>query len=358
MIIAGIGTAVPKHKIEQAASLEIMRGLIESNRQIERKSNAIYEHSGVEYRHSVILDQSEGEYGQRQTFFQVEEPSTRERMQRYEHEAVEIARRACEVAIGESATQPGQITHLINVSCTGFFAPGPDIQLIEELGLSPEIARTNVGFMGCHGLFNGLRVAKAYTDADPDAVVLVSAVELCSLHHQYEWTNDKMVANALFADGAAAVVCRAAQKTADHERAMRLVGNGSTVFAGSQGAMSWKIADHGFEMTLSPETPKLIEQNLRPWLERWLGGHGLRLDEIGSWAVHPGGPRILQAMAEGVSMPIERLAESYAILKSYGNMSSPTIAFIIDQLRQKQAPMPLVAVGFGPGLVAEAALFA
>ncbi len=356
MKIVAMGTAVPDHSIEQAASLEIMRSRTHVTRQVERLSNAIYQHSGVATRHSVILETSSGDHDDRQSFFQYDDPGTLDRMKLYEQESVPLALKACRKALKDSGLDPALVSQVVTVSCTGFFAPSLDLALIDRLGIPLTAGRTHIGFMGCHGLFNGLRVANAFTAADPSAVVLVCAVELCSLHHQYEWTTDKMVANALFADGAAAVVGIADDRESPTPDLLRLVASGSTIFPGSEFAMSWKIGDHGFEMTLSPETPRLIHENLRPWLEGWLASQGLTVEMVGSWAVHPGGPRILQAFAESMGLPIEAFDASYDALNRYGNMSSPTVAFVLDRLRATGAPLPCVAVGFGPGLTTEAAL--
>ena len=357
MIIAGIGTSVPKHTIEQSAAFEIMKVLSPIEPHQSRLSRAVYHNSGVATRHCVILDQSEGEHASRQQFFTDHEPTTLDRMKKYETSAIPLALESCGVAFDESKRSPKEITHLVTVSCTGFFSPGVDLAIIKHFGISPEVARTNVGFMGCHGLFNGLRVAQAFIDADPTAKVLICALELCSLHHQYEWTTDNMVANALFADGSAAIVAESSEGITDPVETYRLVKTGSFVFQETEFAMSWRIGDHGFEMTLSPETPRLIHEHLRPWLERWLAAQGLAINDIGSWAVHPGGPRILKAFAESIDLPIEGLAASFHILNHYGNMSSPTIAFVMNHLKATNAPRPCVAIGFGPGLVTEAALF-
>ena len=156
------------------------------------------------------------------------------------------------------------------------------------------MARTHIGFMGCQGALNGLRLARAFLDANPSACVLLCALELCSLHHQYGWDADKIVANALFADGAAAVVAVGGEPT--NPPHYQLIASGSTVIDDSEDVMTWRIGDHGFEMTLSPRVPDLICQHLRPWLESWLAEHDLDIARVGSWAVHPGGPRILSAV--------------------------------------------------------------
>jgi predicted naringenin-chalcone synthase len=231
---------------------------------------------------------------------------------------------------------------------------------MKQLALSPEVARTHVGFMGCHGALNGLRVARGFVGADPEACVLLCAVELCSLHHQYGWDAEKIVANALFADGAAALVGVSGTgplPVADSDPgAFRVIASGSVLIDDSEDAMSWRIGNHGFEMTLSPRVPELICRHLRPWLEGWLGRHGLSIATVGSWAVHPGGPRILSSVEEALALPRDATAASRAVFAEYGNMSSPTVLFILDRLTATGAPRPCVALGFGPGLMAEALL--
>jgi predicted naringenin-chalcone synthase len=229
-----------------------------------------------------------------------------------------------------------------------------DRELIQALGLRPRVERTHVGFMGCHGALNGLRVARAFTAADPRACVLVCAVELCSVHYHYGWDPQKSVANALFSDGAAAVVGTAAETV---ERAWWVAATGSCLFPDSADAMTWTIGDHGFEMTLSPRVPDLLGQHLRPWLRDWLADNRLTLDQVASWAIHPGGPRILGAIEKALGLPREATVASREILAEYGNMSSPTVLFILERLQRRQAPRPCVALGFGPGLTAEAVLF-
>jgi len=120
--------------------------------------------------------------------------------------------------------------------------------------------------------------------------------------------------------------------------------------------MTWRIGDHGFRMTLSPLVPERIREHLAPWLGAWLGGHGLTIEEVGSWAVHPGGPRIVDAVEDALTLGSGRLDESREILATHGNMSSPTVLFLLERLRAREAPGPCVALAFGPGLVAEAAL--
>jgi len=273
-------------------------------------------------------------------------------MQLYEEHAYPMARTAVVRALDESALDPCEITHLITVSCTGFMSPGVDVTLMNDLGLPRTTQRIHVGFMGCHGAINGLRVALAISENDPGARVLLCAVELCSLHYRFDSDYRQSLGNALFADGAAAIVGWSAP---DHE-AWRVRATGSCLLPNSTDAMTWRIGDFGFEMTLSVRVPDVIREHLFSWLSEWLQQQGTSVGEVGCWAIHPGGPKILSAVEDALKLRPETTTVSRDVLAEYGNMSSPTVLFVIDRLRRRQASPPCVALGFGPGLVAEVAL--
>lgn len=356
--ILGLGTAVPEHSASQVEAANFAVAHSVASDQQRRLAPRLYQRCGVDTRHSILIDsQTECEI-LKQSFFSPSDhahpfgPSTAERMQVYQTGAQQLAIRAATSAIESSGITRDSITHMVSVSCSGFDAPGFDIQLIDQLPLSRIIARTHVGFMGCHGALNAMRVAKAFVDADPAARVLIVAVELCSLHYQYEWTNERIVSNSLFADGAGALIVG----NGEPSEAMWELGDGlSAIVPDSLDAMTWRIGDHGFEMTLSPAVPDLIRRYLRPRIESWLARNQLTIADIEGWAVHPGGPRILQATIEALDLPPTTMAASHDILRRYGNMSSPTIVFVLDALRDA-TPGPTVALGFGPGLAIEARL--
>lgn len=345
----GLGTAVPARSITQKTSASWSQEVLAKMGSRRRLIGAIFGRSGIEKRHSVLLQGSPAT----QDFFQPADcerdagPTTSERMQRYEREALPIALKASRRALREAR----DVTHIVTASCSGFRAPGVDIGLIHGLGLPATTQRTHVGFMGCHGAFNALRVAHGYAAQDPAARVLVCAVELCSLHYQYGLDAGTLVANGLFADGAAAVLAQAGDGD------WNLQASGSVLLPETADMMSWEIGDHGFEMGLSGLVPDAIRSMLRPWLEPWLEQQGVPIDRVATWAVHPGGPRILTAVEKSLSLPRNALVESRAVLRDFGNMSSPTILFVIERLRRAQAPLPCVALGFGPGLTAEVMLF-
>ncbi len=241
-------------------------------------------------------------------------------------------------ALSQACVDPGDLTHLVTVSCTGFAAPGFDIGLMKALTMRPTVARTHIGFMGCHGAFNALRVARAFAESTPAARVLVCATELSSIHYYYPWNPKRMVGNALFGDGAAAVV--AALDSDFSEERWRHQASGSCLFPGSEQAMTWSVGNHGFDMTLSTRVPGLIAQHLGPWLKEWLASLGLTIPTIASWAIHPGGPRILSSIEESLGLRKGTASASREILHGFGNMSSPTILFIVDRLRASPPHSP------------------
>ena len=358
LAIRGFGLAVPENTMSQVEATELAQLVICRTEQQSRLLNVLYRKAGVENRHTALphriatswlLPEKPGEL-QATTYG----PTTAERMQFFAEHAPPLAERASRQALEHSGLRGDEITHLVTVSCTGFDAPGVDIALLNRLQLRPTTERVQVGFMGCHGAINGLRVANAIATADAAARVLLCAVELCSLHYRFNWDPERIVANALFADGAAAMVgSQGIAKTAEQ---WQVAATGSCVLPDSTDAMTWRIGNHGFEMTLDARVPDLIQTHLRPWLGSWLDKQGLALASVGSWAIHPGGPRILSAIEESLGLPREATAVSREILAKNGNMSSPTVLFIIKRLQELNAPRPCVALGFGPGMVAEAAL--
>jgi predicted naringenin-chalcone synthase len=362
LAILGTGTALPPHRCSQNEAVAVAEVTCRMNGKDAAVLHALYRQTGIANRHMVIggdvVRDMIGNTRTSQSVFlpdgQGGGPTTAQRMKYYEEAAPPLAHEAARRALDESGLAPGEITHLVTVSCTGFAAPGVDIFLIKSLGLAPTVQRTHVGFMGCHGALNGLRVARAFAGAEPDARILVCTVELCSLHYHYGWDPKKVVGNALFADGAAAVVGVSGRGAPSD--AWRVTGAGSCLIPDSEYAMGWSIGDHGFEMVLSTRVPGLIKNHLRPWLDDWLKSQGLSLGDVASWAIHPGGPRVLSAVELPLGLTPAATEASREVLAECGNMSSATVLFILDRLRRRRAPLPSLALGFGPGLVAEAVL--
>ena len=357
LILHGIGTAVPSRRLSQADAVQVAHRINAETPEQTRLLSRIYQKTKVLSRGSVLLekDGDDGTIQERLSFYGAESPSTAERMQAFDDYAGGLALEAAAKALSNSDLSATAITHLVTVSCTGFQSPGVDLYLIEKLALAPSVQRTHIGFMGCHGAMNGLRVAHAFAEMDPKAVVLLCAVELCSLHMAYGWHPEKVVANALFADGAAAVVASANPSPTHQSLALRR--SGSMVIPNSADLMHWEIGDHGFAMGLSPLVPETVGAALLPWLRDWLKEQAIELEAVTSWAVHPGGPKILSTCSKVLSLESNRLRDSRAVLQDHGNMSSATILFILERLMRQERSGPCVALAFGPGLSAEVALF-
>ena len=243
---------------------------------------------------------------------------------------------------------PG-LSFVQRVLCAGF-----DISLVKRLPLQAGVARTHIGFMGCQGALNGLRWRVPLLTRARRPVFCSVPLNFAACITSTVGTPTRSWPTPLFADGAAAAVAVGGEWT--RLPLYQVIASGSTVIGDSEDVMTWRIGDHGFEMTLSPRVPDLICQYLKPWLESWLAEHELDMAQVGSWAVHPGGPRILSAVCEATGLDQPALEVSHQVLADHGNMSSPTILFVLDRLRRANAPRPCVALAFGPGLTVEAIL--
>ncbi len=358
--LLSIGTASPELAIPHERAAVLAESYTCTTDEQRRVFHRLYRMSGIARRGSVILEQDAQGVIHQSFYPPMRSPEDRGpgmgiRMQRYEEEAPKLALAAAQKAVDHAGIARREITHVITVSCTGFFAPGVDYALIRDLSLVPSVARTHIGFMGCHGAINGLRTALAFAHRDASATILICCVELCSLHYQYGWHPEQIVSNALFADGAAAVVAQPGRQR--QKQHWQVADCGSFVIPQSGQAMTWRIGDQAFGMTLSPTLPELIDAHLRVWLADWLAQNHLQMNDIKSWAIHPGGPRIIGAVGRSLALNDQALAVSRAVLREHGNMSSPTVLFILQELQARGAETPCVALAFGPGVVAEAALF-
>ncbi|MEQ8274575.1 MAG: type III polyketide synthase [Deltaproteobacteria bacterium] len=354
-ILRGIGTAVPPHAARTEDTVEFLTRALEAQPdctpRLVRMVASMAQRSGVEQRATVLPDFLEKEPA-RFEFFPASWsldpfPTTAQRMARYTEAAPVLAEEAARRALADGDVDPASVTHLVLSTCTGFFAPGPDIQLIRRLGLRPDVQRTVVGFMGCYAGINALRLADQIVRADPKAVVLQVAVELCSLHYQRTPDASLQVANLLFGDGASSAVYSSEGPGRARVRATR-----SEVTADSADQMRWDIGDHGFVMHLDPSVPKTIEQHARAFVEALVD------DAPGAlgWAVHPGGRRIVEAVANALDLTKDDLFASFDVLREHGNLSSATILFVLDRaLARRSAGDRVCVLGFGPGLTMEGA---
>ena len=359
--ISAIGTANPKNRIPQNDIYNFMVKASGLNANNASRLKRIYDHSGIEFRHSVIADFGETESHKNTFFGQAGDlesfPSTRQRMELYQNSAAELGFEAvkdCFLNHGEDLKL--KITHLISVSCTGMHAPGIDIELVEKLGLNKNVERTCINFMGCYGALNALKVADYICRADQEAKVLIVSVELCTLHFQKENTLDNWVANSLFADGAAAIVVEHTSKVNDNKPSLILDTFYSEFLIEAKNEMGWYIADAGFEMKLTSKVSKLILKHIKSIANQLLSKAKIEFKDIGSFAVHPGGRKILESAEAALGFTKEKNKFSYDVLREYGNMSSATIVFVLKKMLMENnwnRGENVMSFAFGPGLTVE-----
>jgi predicted naringenin-chalcone synthase len=360
--LLGFATASPTYTIPQHNSVAVASSFVHDQPKVTKVLPAVYRRTQVQRRASVLLEGPSEEIVD-QTFYPPavdtldRGPTTANRMLRFQTESGPIACRAAAAALRDASIAAESITHLVTVTCTGFYSPGFDIDLIVDMGLSRDVQRVQVGFMGCHAVVNALRVARAIVQSDPDAKVLIVSVELCSLHYQYGGDADSIIANALFADGCGAlVVGQRDQHQPEKTESLRIRDTGSRLVADSRDAMSWSIGDNGYQMTLAATVPGIIERELHGYLESYLGHRGMKISDIAGWAVHPGGPRVLGSVEKALGLPSTALEISRDVLGQNGNMSSATLVFILQRMRELEIRTPWLMLGFGPGLEIELAL--
>lgn len=356
-----IGTANPPHKIEQSTIGSFMSNTQNMNEKETRALNILYRASGIKTRHSVLADYQSTEHNNFEFYPKTQDiepfPSVGQRMKLYEKEALPLALAAVKNALPNDFSFQ-QITHLVTVSCTGMYAPGIDIELIEQLDLPTSTHRTAINFMGCYAVFNALKMASSIVKTDSDAKVLIVAVELCSLHFQKKKDADSLLANALFADGAAAVLVSDAPVAGQFNLAMEEFYC-DLAFQGKND-MAWRIDDYGFEMKLTAMVPEFIRKSILELTQNLLAHLSLKISDINYFAIHPGGKKILRVIEEelGISKACNRFA--YQVLKEYGNMSSPTVLFVlkelIDSLQEEDRNKNVLSFAFGPGLTLESML--
>ncbi|TYQ30866.1 type III polyketide synthase [Pseudanabaena sp. UWO310] len=365
-VLEAIATANPPYKLTQSEAADFMLKTESLSAAIRKRIPSIYANSGIDYRYSCLAD-----YGGNLPEFELypqnwelsPAPTTFSRNQKYTLYAPKIALQAAQQAIAEADNlQPEDITHLIVVSCTGFSAPGIDIHLMKQLGLRATISRTMIGFMGCHAAFNGLRTADAICQSDYKAKVLLVCVELCSLHFQVADTLENTIINAIFADGAAAAIL-SSHPFAEAEGKLAYTDGYSFLIDNTEELMNWTIGDTGFLMGLSPRVPDIVADYLPNYLQNFLDPHHLTLNDLDFWAIHPGGRRIIEKIQAGFGLSDSMVSDSYEILRRYGNMSSPTVLFILKKILERNragihAPLQNgIGLAFGPGLSIEGCLF-
>jgi len=368
--IISIGTAAPEYIHRQEDILPFMQRIYALEKENSRKLKFLYQQSGISTRGSVIPDYSRP--AAEWEFYPPTEnlepfPSLELRMKLYRQHAkplsLQAIRRCLEGAGGGDArTDAGaagavidtkEITHLITVSCTGMSAPGLDLELVEALQLPQTVFRTSVNFMGCYAAVHALKLADALVRTAAGARVLIVCTELCTLHFQQEPTLDNMLSSLLFADGSAAALVVPDDHAA---KGMRLSHFYSEIVPEGKKEMTWDISSTGFRMTLTSYVTDLIRADFAGLVGNALKQSQKQYNEISHWCVHPGGKKILDAIYKSLSFTNGHLDDSYKVLAQHGNMSSPTILFVLKRILNRvdyNQPNCIFGAAFGPGLTME-----
>ena len=333
--ITGMGVALPP----STAQDDIFAGYFAKHYTGARQALAkrIFDNSGVRTRQAVVSPLLEDVSGW----------STERRMRRYQVEAMPLGKSAVSRALADAGVAAGDLGLFAVCSCTGYATPGLDILLARDLGMSPSVQRLVVGHMGCYAALPGLGTVSDYVVARGRPALLLCA-ELTSLHLQPAGTRtdiQQIVSHALFSDAAAAVVVTP-DRPGYEIREVAAVTDTTTA-----DHMTWEVTDLGFRMGLSPRVPAVLSMHVRGLVDDVLGRHGLTIGDVDGWAVHPGGPKILDVVQEQLGLDDSALAASREVLSAYGNCSSPTVLLVLDALRRQPVPpRRIVMLAFGPGL--------
>ena len=356
--IISIGTAVPDYLISQDTILNFMQKEYQDPA-ASRKLNVLFHHSAINSRHSAVPDFSDTD--ERLLFPLTHElPMVSDRIDVYKRQSLPLAVRAVENSFKNLHTSIAEfgITHLITVTCTGIYAPGLDIELLQALNLPEDTFHTSLNFLGCNAAFPALKIADSLVKSQPDAHVLIVCVELCTLHFQPKSNSDNLLSNTIFGDGAAAVIMVSESNAIEHNlKGFSLTGFYPILLKRGKELMGWNITPVNFEMILAAGVPEFLGEELEQLMIAVSEKLNLTIDTIDHWAVHPGGKKILDTVQNGLQLTNNELRHSYEVLYNYGNMSSPTILFVLNELFKSnpKSGENVFAMGFGPGISIETA---
>jgi predicted naringenin-chalcone synthase len=359
--IISIGTAVPKYGTGQSSILEFMQAAYHDD-SASRKLKILFNYSGISTRHSVVSDFDIST--SKQTLFNRNQsaPTVEKRLNIFKEQAVSLAIESIQNSLKKLKTTISEfeITHLITVTCTGLYAPGIDAALIELLDLPEDIFHTSINFLGCNAAFHALKLGDMIAKTDENAKILIVCVELCTLHFQPKNNHDNLLANTIFGDGAAAVVVVSDTYAIQNQHSgMAINGFYSLLLNKGKDLMRWNITPINFEMVLDAKIPEFIGEEVDKIVLKAGKKLNIRPEEIDKWAIHPGGKKILDIIKKQLKLNDADLHYSYKVLDKYGNMSSPTILFVLNELMLAEHKIneTIFSIGFGPGLSIETAIF-
>jgi predicted naringenin-chalcone synthase len=345
-----IATAVPPFDVHDA-----FRRFAQSLFRSDRRNALLFERmagkSGIDHRYSCLAPSNlpEGDSIDAEGFYaRGDFPDTAARMRRFEQHAPDLAQAAVDRL--QLGAERDRVTHVLITCCTGFSAPGLDLEVVERCKLPSGVERTMIGFMGCYAAINALKLARHIVRSEPVARVLIINIELCTLHLKETTNIEQVLSFLLFSDGCAACLVSAdpVGTALDSFRAV--------LVPGTRDLITWNIREFGFDMVLSGGVPAAIQDGLQGHMSDILDG--APVGAIDLWAVHPGGRTVLDAVERAFALAPSALIASRDILRRYGNMSSATVMFVIEKLLRSSARgRKGCAMSFGPGLIAETMLF-
>lgn len=339
--ILHVSTAVPPHRYAQ---LEIYERFLEPHLGRNRRARAIFGRAGIKQRFTAV----EGEYHRVLR-------GTEERNLRYMQAAVPLGAEAIGGLLASSGLSARAIDQFTVASCTGYDIPGLDLHLAGRLGMKPDLVRTCILGMGCYAAFPALRRARDAVMAEPSQRALTLCLELCSLHFQPRDDTENVIVSALFGDGAAAALVGFDPDS----RAPQILDMLTHCQYDTFEHMAFHMTDHGFQMELSSYVPQLLGAAVEGFVDRLLDRNHLQRRDVRFWGVHPGGLKIMEHIERRLELEPDDLRFARAVLRNYGNMSSPTVLFVLDEIQRNGNPQPgdhAVLMAFGPGLTMESAL--
>lgn len=354
-VIEGVATGAPEQVFTQREAAEEVAALFDDPKQRQR-IRRVYDKTRINERH-LAINPTDPEF----RAFSQKRATIRQRMNLYlEHAAplaVDVARRALGAVPGEV-----QVGLLVFVTSTGFIAPGVDVAVIKELGLPRTTSRVVVNFMGCAAAMNGIRMATDFVRANPDKKALVVCLEISSVNAVFADDINEVITHSLFGDGCGAVVVGASEVHHPIPAGNIVIRDTfSHLLDDAEDGIVLGVNHNGITCELAANLPGYIYRGVDPVISAILRSHGLDKSDIELWAIHPGGPKIIDESAHSLGIDPARAEASWDILARYGNMLSVSLIFVLEQMAKRTADANKVSTGiafsFAPGVTLEGLLF-
>ncbi len=333
--ICGIASAVPKHRIDQ----NMTRDLVLSIAPVFRSHAALFQNTGVETRYSCVPME-----------WHLAEQGWSARAAVYEEAAVDLLEEVARACAAQAELALREIEAIVTVSTTGLAVPSLDALLANRLDLAPTVERLPIFGLGCAGGVSGLARAGRIAESLPKGNVLLLVVELCTINcRKGDRSIKNFISTALFGDGAAGVLLRRRSERDASRSLARVIATGEHMWRRTEQMMGWSIEDDGFGVVLSPDIPRCAREDVRPAMERFLMRHGLTLQDLDGVILHPGGRKVLEGIEDALDLPRQSLHHAWDVLAEYGNMSSPTALFVLERTLSAGATGRHLLIAMGPG---------